>query len=44
VRWPLVRDEAQAGHDVDPPTSPNGSFAAAAVDARIVQVMAKLTF
>jgi hypothetical protein len=27
-----------------PPTSPYGSFAAAAVDARIVQVIAKLTF
>jgi hypothetical protein len=29
---------------VNPPTSPYGSFAAAAVDARIVQVIAKLTF
>jgi hypothetical protein len=29
---------------VTPPTSPYGAFAAAAVDARIVQVLAKLTF
>lgn len=29
---------------VTPPTSPYGAFAAAAVDARIVQVIAKLTF
>jgi hypothetical protein len=29
---------------VNPPTTPYGSFAAAAVDARIVQVIAKLTF
>jgi hypothetical protein len=29
---------------VKPPTSAYGSFAAAAVDARIVQVIAKLTF
>ena len=29
---------------VNPPTSPYGAFAAAAVDARIVQVIAKLTF
>ncbi len=29
---------------VNPPTSPYGSFAAAAVDARIVQVIAKFTF
>jgi hypothetical protein len=29
---------------VQPPTSPYGAFAAAATDARIVQVMGKLTF
>ncbi len=29
---------------VNPPTTPYGSFAAAAVDARIVQVIAKFTF
>ena len=29
---------------VTPPTSPYGAFAAAAVDARIVQLIAKLTF
>jgi len=29
---------------VQPPTSPYGSFAAAATDARILQVMGKITF
>jgi hypothetical protein len=29
---------------VQPPTSPYGAFAAAATDARIVQVMGKITF
>jgi hypothetical protein len=29
---------------VQPPTSPYGAFAAAATDARILQVMGKLTF
>jgi hypothetical protein len=29
---------------VQPPTSPYGAFAAAATDARILQVMGKITF